>query len=84
MTGKFGDIIREARKPENQNTVKPENLKDSKPEEADFAEDDPYVNLSIKVRLSWRSHWVAEAKRSRTSLTADIVEALTRKYGNPR
>ncbi|MBW4698466.1 MAG: hypothetical protein KME03_11355 [Aphanocapsa lilacina HA4352-LM1] len=81
MTSKFGDIIKEARNQENQNAVKPESQKASKPEEADSVEGNPYVSLSIKVRLSQRSHWVAEAKRRRTSITADIIEALTKKYG---
>jgi hypothetical protein len=81
MTGKFGEIIREARNQENQNAIKPESQEASKPEGASSAKGDPYVNLSIKVRLSQRSHWVAEAKRQRTSITADIIEALTKKYG---
>jgi hypothetical protein len=29
-------------------------------------------------------HWVAEAKRSDTSLTAVITEALNAKFGDPR
>ena len=41
------------------------------------------VNLSIKVPLELRQHWVAEAKREGTSLTAVIMEALTKRFGGP-
>jgi len=41
------------------------------------------VNLSIKVPLQLRQHWAAEAKREGTSLTAVIVEALTKRFGGP-
>jgi predicted HicB family RNase H-like nuclease len=42
------------------------------------------VNLSIRVPKRLRMHWVAEAKRSDTSLTAVITEALNAKFGDPR
>ena len=41
----------------------------------------PEVNLSIKVPLQLRQHWVAEAKREGTSLTAVIMDALTKRFG---
>ena len=41
------------------------------------------VNLSIKVPESRRRHWVAEAKRKGTSITAVIAEALNKKLGEP-
>ena len=41
------------------------------------------VNLSIRVPKRLRMHWVAEAKRSDTSLTAVITEALNAKFGTP-
>lgn len=40
------------------------------------------VNLSIRVPKRLRMHWVAEAKRSDTSLTAVITEALNAKFGS--
>ena len=41
------------------------------------------VNLSIRVPKRLRMHWVAEAKRSDTSLTAVITEALNARFGTP-
>lgn len=41
------------------------------------------VNLSIRVPKRLRMHWVAEAKRHDTSITAVITEALNAKFGNP-
>ena len=67
---KYAGVIKEARKPESQNT--------SIPEEAE-----PGVNLSIKVSKSLRRHWVSEAKRQDTTLTAAIIEALTARFGKP-
>ena len=39
------------------------------------------VNLSIRVPKRLRMHWVAEAKRSDTSLTSVITEALNARFG---
>ena len=41
------------------------------------------VNLSIRVPKRLRMHWVAEAKRYDTSITAVITEALNARFGNP-
>ena len=41
------------------------------------------VNLSIKVPLTLRQHWAAEAKREGTTLTAVIMDALTKRFGGP-
>ena len=40
------------------------------------------VNLSIRVPKRLRMNWVAEAKRSDTSLTAIITETLNERFGN--
>lgn len=50
--------------------------------ESDVLED-KQVNLSIKVSESLRRHWVSEAKRQGTSLTAEIIEALKNRFGLP-
>ncbi|MBB6053893.1 hypothetical protein [Armatimonas rosea] len=42
------------------------------------------VNLSIRVPKRLRMHWVAEAKRNDTSLTAVITEALNARFGISR
>lgn len=69
--GKYGSLIKQARKLENQN-----------PDQAK-ASTDRVVNLSIKVSISLRRHWVSEAKRQGTSLTAVIIDALTEQFGQP-
>lgn len=73
---KYGQLIKEARKTENQKTRKPEIER-----RKDF---DPDVNLSIKVSSSRRRHWAAEAKRKGVTLTAVIIEALSSKFGEPQ
>jgi len=68
--GKYGKLIDEAK-----------GQKTRKPDKQGVAE--PEVNLSIKVPVSRRRHWVAEAKRQGTTLTAVIIEALTTRFGEP-
>jgi predicted HicB family RNase H-like nuclease len=72
---KYGQLIKEARKTENQKTRKPEPEKGS--------DSDIEVNLSIKVPKSRRQHWAAEAKRQGTTLTAAITQALSERFGEP-
>lgn len=71
---KYGQLIKEARKQENQKARKPETRQVIRDED---------VNLSIKVQKSRRQHWAAEAKRQGTTLTAAITEALSQKFGEP-
>ena len=68
---KYADVIKEARKPESQKAS----------DVSDVPE--PDVNLSIKVPKALRRHWVAEAKRHDTTVTAAIIEALKAKFGEP-
>lgn len=81
---KFGAIIEQAK---NQKTEIPENKNTRKQESKNFPqrdkENDKDVNLSIKVPESRRRHWVAEAKRQGTSITAIITESLNKKFGEP-
>jgi ABC-type transporter MlaC component len=82
---KFGDIIKEAK---NQNTEIPESKKTRKPENSGSAKkvvktEQKDVNLSIKVSESKRRHWVSEAKKQGTSLTAVIIESLNKRFGEP-
>ena len=72
---KYGQLIKEARKQENQKTRKPETRPGT--------DSGPDVNLSIKVPKSRRQHWAAEAKRQGTTLTAAITEALIQRFGEP-
>jgi hypothetical protein len=70
---KYGALIKEARKQDNQITRKPEAEKGTVSE--------PDVNLSIKVAATRRRHWAAEAKRQGVTLTAAITEALSQRFG---
>lgn len=72
---KYGALIKEARKQDNQKARKPE--KEQKEEK------EPDVNLSIKVAAARRRHWAAEAKRRGVTLTAAITEALSERFGEP-
>ncbi len=42
-----------------------------------------FVNFTIKVQREQRLHWLIEAKKQKTSLTAAIVEALNARFGSP-
>jgi predicted HicB family RNase H-like nuclease len=75
---KYSDLIKEARKVDSQPPGQPENQKSGMPDEKE-----PEVNLSIRVPKALRRHWVAEAKRQDTTLTAVIIEALKEKFGEP-
>ena len=70
--GKYGNIINEARKQENQKTRKEE-----------ISPNEDLVNLGVKVPITWRRHWAAESKRQGVSMTSVIVEALTDRFGKP-
>jgi hypothetical protein len=70
---KYGQLIKEARKQENQKARKQQGP----------AEPEPDVNLSIKVAAARRRHWAAEAKRQGTTLTAAITSALSERFGEP-
>jgi hypothetical protein len=72
---KYGQLIKEARKQDNQKTRKPDGGKSDNTE--------PDVNLSIKVSAPRRRHWAAEAKRQGITLTAAITEALSSRFGEP-
>lgn len=87
MNGKYGDLIREARKTESQKDTLPANQQESQitgiESSIESSIEDKQVNLSIKVSESLRRHWVSEAKRQGTSLTAEIIEALKNRFGLP-
>ena len=95
MSGRYGKLIEEARKGEEEpskpasqqegkpskgQASKPVKQKTIKPEKQQTIE---YVNLTIKVPKDHRQHWVAEAKREGTSMVAVIQEALEKRYGLP-
>jgi hypothetical protein len=81
-SGKYGDLIKQARNQENQAAEKPDNQKTSQPE-VSAEEAEPEVNLCVKVPISLRRHWSAEAKRTGVTMTSVIVEALKARFGEP-
>ena len=78
MNGKYGDLIKKAREPDDQKGGKPDNQITN-----ELVEPEPEVNLCVKVPISLRRHWSAEAKRTGVTMTAVIVEALKDKFGEP-
>ena len=79
---KYGDLIKQARKQEDQKEDKPDDQMTSKPEISSEATE-PEVNLCVKVPISLRRHWSAEAKRTGVTMTSVIIEALTARFGEP-
>ena len=86
-TGRYGDLIKKAREPENQNTGLEESQNTGLPESQNTNlpenQNEPEVNLCVKVPKSLRQHWAAEAKRQGTTMTAVIMAALNDRFGKP-
>lgn len=88
---KYGELIKQARKPDNQQgeqednhrTIEPENQTTTSERIKEIPELEAEVNLCVKVPISLRRHWSAEAKRQGLTMTAVIVEALEAKFGKP-
>ena len=81
---RYADIIQKAR--ESEATEEAVTLPESQPAQPEAAAGkvvEEMVNLSIRVPKRLRMHWVAEAKRHDTSITAVITEALNAKFGSP-
>lgn len=81
MSGKYGDLIKQARNTDNQLASKPE-IQETRIPTVPLLED-PDVNLSIKVKRSQRAHWGAEAKRRGLTITEVITQALNDRFGIP-
>jgi hypothetical protein len=85
---KYGDLIKQARKPDDQITSKPEAKADIKPDDQitskpEATGTEEMVNLCVKVPKRLRSHWAAEAKRNDVTMTDVMVEALKARFGIP-
>ena len=85
--GRYGDLIKKAREPENQNTGLEESQNTGLPVKQNTNlpenQNEPEVNLCVKVPKSLRQHWAAEAKRQGTTMTAVIMAALSDRFGKP-
>jgi predicted HicB family RNase H-like nuclease len=81
MSGKYGDLIKQARLPETQKTdqATPTDQANETTEPAT----EPEVNLCVKVPISLRRHWASESKRSGVSMTSVIISALKARFGEP-
>ncbi|MBD2287367.1 hypothetical protein H6F92_00230 [Microcystis wesenbergii FACHB-1317] len=86
-TGRYSDLIKKAREPENQNTGLEESQNTGLPVKQNTNlpenQNEPEVNLCVKVPKSLRQHWAAEAKRQGTTMTAVIMAALNDRFGKP-
>ncbi|WP_395141547.1 hypothetical protein [Armatimonas sp.] len=78
---RYADIIQKARESEAAEPEQEAEEVSALPEKPNARVIEEMVNLSIRVPKRLRMHWVAEAKRSDTSLTAVITEALNTKFG---
>ncbi len=93
MVGKFQAAINTAKAVKIQKTVNTDIHNSVEPDLQQYTntelqlsvstDADPLVSLTIKVPLSKRNHWQVEAKRSRTTVTEVIVDALESKFGSP-
>jgi len=88
---KYGELIKQARIPESQQNGKPDSQGTRQPDNytgtaaltQGIQPPEVEVNLCVKVPVSLRRHWSAEAKRQGTTMTAVIIEALEAKFGKP-
>lgn len=95
---KYGELIKQARKQDNQEAIKPDSQMSVKPEnqikdkpdsqktrKPDYIDeqDEDLVNLCVKVPRPLRQHWAAEAKRKGITMTEVIVNALRIEFGEP-
>jgi len=71
---KYGDLIKKARESEQEFQIPGLPEQESK---------EQFVNLCIKVPLSQRRYWMSKAKEQGITVTSVIVEALTKKFGEP-
>ncbi len=80
---RYADIIQKAR--ESEGTTPEEETEEvgAMSESPNTRVVEEMVNLSIRVPKRLRMHWVAEAKRHDTSITAAVTEALNAKFGSP-
>lgn len=83
-------------KPDDQKTKQPESEEEvasqehesesrvsGKPDDQTNRQPEKEANLCVKVPVSLRRHWAAEAKRQGITMTEVMVEALTQRFGKP-
>ena len=80
---RYADIIQKARESEAEEPEQETEEVGAFPESPNARVVEEMVNLSIRVPKRLRMHWVAEAKRHDTSITAAVTQALNAKFGSP-
>ncbi len=91
MSGKFGDLINEARQQEKkQKDGLKADLKDGKTEKQppdkptkEKSEEQDIVTLNIKIERKYRQYWTGQAKLQGLTIKDVIVSHLTEKFGSP-
>ena len=58
-------------------------MSEAKPTKKAKRQPDDMTSLTVKVPDNLRVHWLVEAKKQGTSLSAVIVEHLIKKFGKP-
>lgn len=94
--GRYGNIIRQARQPDNQITSEHDTRNTDtqtpktqsgealvKPENQRTREPEKQVNLCVKVPESWRRHWASMSKLHGVTMTDIMTQALIDKFGLP-
>ena len=78
--------VKQPRKQDSEKTRKLESLKAEMREIQESIKEEKKRTeggIAFKVDLELRNHWVAEAKRQGTTITAVMIEALTERFGTP-
>lgn len=84
MTG-YSDIIKKGREQDKSKEVKDQNSKavnTNVGKEVNTEEEKP-VNITIKVPRKSRQYWTSQCKLEGLTMTEVLVEALTKRFGEP-
>ncbi len=80
---KGGDVKKTSNKKSTSKEVKKSSNVEIKKSINVESEKEKMVGINIKVPESHRKHWRIEATKAGSTITSDIIEALTEKYGTP-
>ncbi len=91
MSGKFGDLINQARQQETKEVDGKQETKKNRNTEIPTAETSAkkqseeldIVTLNIKIERKYRQHWMGQAKLQGLTIKDVIVSHLTEKFGLP-
>ncbi len=89
MSGKYGKLIKEAKKQDSltikevDNNIEKVNEEIDNHNENNITPKEPEAILSVKLPISLRRHFAAEAKRQGLTLKEVVTSALIQKFGTP-